>query len=165
MGTANDKKGTEKDTNELDQILGSTHISQIETYYAENADSLREEDHPFSQYMKKLIYEKRLKQRDVFEDADIPVRYGYKLLSEEKRTRQRDVILRLCYAAHFTLEETQRALKMYDMPVLYSKVKRDALLMIAFNERPGGLVWVNDLLESHNMEPLRFSGMADDMEE
>ena len=65
--------------------------------------------------------------------ADIPERYGYKLISEEKRTKQRDIILRLCYAAHFTLEETQKALKMYDMPMLYSKVKRDALLMIVFN--------------------------------
>ncbi len=159
MDTVNNKKNT----NELNKILESTHISQIETYFTENADSLRDEDRPFSQYMRKLIREKGLKQQKVFADADIPERYGYKLISEEKRTKQRDVILRLCYAAHFTLEETQRALKMYDMPVLYSKVKRDALLMIAFNERPGGLVRVNDLLESHHMEILRFSGMSDEM--
>lgn len=161
MDTVNSKKNT----NELDKILESTHVSQIKTYFAENADSLRDEDRPFSQYMRKLIREKGLKQQEVFDAADIPERYGYKLISEEKRTKQRDVILRLCYAAHFTLEETQRALKMYDMPILYSKVKRDALLMIAFNERPGGLMRVNHLLESHHMEILRFSGMPDDQTE
>lgn len=161
MDTGNSKKST----NELDKILEKTHIVQIEEYYTENKDSLRDEDRPFCQYMRKLIREKGIKQQEVFAAADIPERYGYKLISEEKRTKQRDIILRLCYAAHFTLEETQKALKMYDMPMLYSKVKRDALLMIVFNERPGGLVRINDLLESHGMEILRFSGMLDDLTE
>ena len=49
----------------------------------------------------------------VFLKADIPERYGYKLLSGEKHTKQRDVILRICYAAEFTLKETQRALRKY----------------------------------------------------
>ena len=155
----------EKNTNELEKTLGKTHLSDYDSYIENNKDSILSESNSFSTYVKELLADKGLTQQTVFLNADIPERYGYKLLSGEKHTKQRDVILRLCYAAHFTLEETQRALKMYDMPVLYSKVKRDALLMIAFNERPGGLVWVNDLLESHNMEPLRFSGMADDMEE
>ncbi|MBP8720835.1 MAG: hypothetical protein KBH72_09315, partial [Lachnospiraceae bacterium] len=87
--------------------------------------------------------------------------YGYKLLSGEKRTRQRDVILRICYAAKFSLAETQRALKKYEMPELYAKVPRDALLMIAFNERPGSILDVNDLLNQKGLQPLRTSGVQD----
>ena len=97
----------------------------------------------------------------MFLRADIPERYGYKLLSGEKRTRQRDVILRICYAAKFSLAETQRALKIYEMPELYAKVPRDALLMIAFNERPGSILDVNDLLNQKGLQPLRTSGVQD----
>ena len=92
--------------------------------------------------------------------AEIPERYGYKLLSGEKRTRQRDVILRICYAAEFSLKETQRALKKYRLPELYAKVPRDALLMIAFNEGLG-ILEVNDLLKENKMDPLRTSGIQD----
>ena len=100
-------------------------------------------------------------QQRVFLMADIPERYGYKLLSGEKRTRQRDVILRICYAGELTLEETQRALRKYEMPELYAKIPRDALLMILFQDRPGSILDVNTLLKNKGMEPLRTSGLQD----
>ena len=93
--------------------------------------------------------------------ADIPERYGYKLLSGEKHTKQRDVILRICYAAEFTLEETQRALRKYEMPELYAKIPRDAFLMIVFNERPGSILDVNEVLRANGLEPLRSSGIQE----
>lgn len=102
--------------------------------------------------------EKEITQHLVFMRADIPERYGYKLLSGERRTKQRDVILRICYSAEFTLPETQRALKKYGMSELYAKIPRDALIMIAFNERPGDIEMVNEVLIKNNMEPLRASG-------
>ena len=100
-------------------------------------------------------------QQMVFLKADIPERYGYKLLSGEKHTRQRDVILRICYAAEMTLEETQRALQKYGMPQLYAKIPRDALLIIIFNERPGGIIEVNELLSEKGMDMLRTSGVQE----
>lgn len=151
----------EKDTLELDSVLGCTHLSDIRDYLKENADSILTNDRPFANYMKTIIRKNNLKQQDVFLWADIPERYGYKLLSEEKKTRQRDVILRLCYAAEFTLEETQRALRIYEMPQLYSKIPRDAVLMICFNERPGSVIEVNSILKQHQMEPLRTSGIQE----
>ena len=102
-----------------------------------------------------------IRQQRVFLDGDIPERYGYKLLSGEKRTRQRDVILRICYATGLTLEETQRALKKYGMPELYAKVKRDAMLMIIFNEHPGSVYDVNSILEKNGMEPLKKTGLQE----
>ena len=105
-----------KTTEELEKVLGNTHISETSKYLEENAGDLLKSDRPFADYMKKLIKEKNLFQQDIFLKADIPDRYGYKLLSEEKHTKQRDVILRLCYAAELTLDETQKALKIYGMP-------------------------------------------------
>ena len=148
----------EKSTSELEQILGSTHPKDFETYCASNKDSVTDDENAFIEYFKSLFKEKGITQQTVFLKADIPERYGYKLLSGEKHTRQRDVILRICYAAGFTLKETQRALKKYGMPELYAKVPRDALLMIAFNDRPGSILEVNELLQKNGLPPLRTSG-------
>lgn len=151
----------EKNTFELDQVLGKTHLSEVESYLKEQADYILSGDRPFGTYMKSIIKRNGFKLQEVFLWADITEGYGYKLLSEEKHTKQRDVILRLCYAAEFTLEETQRALRIYEMPQLYSKIPRDVLLMVCFNERPGNVIDVNTFLKKHQMEPLRTSGIQE----
>ena len=152
---------SKKSTKELENALGSTHVSDFEKFYHENKDHMNMDMDSFSVYIKELLREKKLTQQKVFLLADIPERYGYKLLSGEKHTKQRDVILRICYAAECTLEETQKALRKYEMPQLYAKVPRDALLMIIFNERPGSTIDANALLKKNGMEPLRTSGMQE----
>ena len=151
----------QKKTKELVNILGKTHLSDFDKFYKEEKDSMGPEQNAFSEYIKNLLKEKKITQQMVFLKADIPERYGYKLLSGEKRTRQRDIILRICYAAELTLEETQRALRKYEMPQLYVKIPRDAFLMIIFNERPGGIIEVNELLKEKGMEMLRTSGLQE----
>lgn len=152
---------SEKNTDELNNILGKTHPSDFETYCKENRDSMDPDGDAFICYIKNLLLEKHLTQQTVFLRADIPERYGYKLLSGEKHTRQRDVILRICYAAELTLEETQHALEKYRMPNLYAKVPRDAFLMILFRDRPGSILDVNSLLKQHGLDPLRTSGLQE----
>ena len=152
---------SKKSTKELENALGSTHVSDFEKFYHENKDDMNMEMDSFSVYIKDLLKEKGLTQQKVFLLADIPERYGYKLLSGEKHTKQRDVILRICYAAECTLEETQKALRKYEMPQLYAKIPRDALLMIIFNERPGSIIDANTLLKKNGMEPLRTSGVQE----
>ena len=152
---------SEKNTRELENVLGRTHLSQFEGYRKENKDSMSDDRDSSSIYIKNLLCEKGITQQTVFLKADIPERYGYKLLSGEKHTRQRDVILRICYAGELSLEETQRALRKYEMPELYAKIPRDALLMIIFNERPGSIIDVNELLKEKGMDPLRTSGLQD----
>lgn len=148
---------------QTDRGLENTHLSDVQDYLKEHADSIMRSDRPFSKYMRAVIRKKGLKQRDVFLWADIPERYGYKLVSEEKRTRQRDVILRICYAAEFTLEETQRALRIYEMPQLYEKIPRDVVLMVCFGDRPGSVNDVNAVLKGHGMEELRSSGVQENL--
>ncbi len=151
----------EKDTNELEKVLGKTHLSDYDSYVRKNKDSMLSDSNSFSTYVKEKMAEKGITQQTVFLKADVPERYGYKLLSGEKHTKQRDVILRICYAADFTLQETQRALKKYGMAELYAKDERDALVMIAFNEKPGSIIEVNTMLKEHGLVPLRTSGVQD----
>lgn len=151
----------EKSTKELAEVLGKTHVSDFDNYCSDNKESMNLDSDSFYVYIKDLLAEKNITQQSVFLKADLPERYGYKLLSGEKHTRQRDVILRICYAGELTLAETQRALRKYEMPELYAKIPRDALLMIVFNERPGSIIDVNSLLKDKRMEPLRTSGRQD----
>lgn len=136
-------------------------MGDFDSYCDKNKDSLLNETDDFSAYIKDLLKIKGMSQQTMFLKADIPERYGYKLLSGEKHTRQRDVILRICYAAELTLSETQRALEKYEMPALYAKIPRDAMLMIIFGDRPGSIIDVNELLKSKGIEPLRTSGIQD----
>lgn len=152
---------SEKNTEELSNVLGKTHISDFEKYCKENKESMITEASSFQTYVKNILSEKKITLQRVFLCADIPERYGYKLMTGEKHTKQRDVILRICYAAGLSLEETQRALKKYGMPELYAKIPRDALLMILFNERPGSIIDVNAWLKEKGMEPLRTSGVQE----
>lgn len=151
----------EKETKELEKVLGKTHLSDYDAYVEENRESMLSDSNSFSTYVKELMSQKGISQQTVFLNADVPERYGYKLLSGEKHTKQRDVIIRLCYSAEFTLSEVQRALKKYGMAELYAKDERDALIMIAFNERPGSIIDVNALLKEHGHLPLRTSGVQE----
>lgn len=151
----------EKSTAELKDILGRTHISDAQAFLEENKGCMQQTDKDFSYYMKNLLLTKGKTQQEVFLSADISERYGYKLLSEEKHTKQRDVILRICYASEMSLDETQKALRMYKMPELYAKIPRDALLMICFNERPGTILDVNGYLKKNGMDMLRSSGVQE----
>ena len=146
---------------DLKERLKDVRMKDIHKFYEENASEIKDENRAFADYMRQVIKEKGKSQQDIFLKADIPDRYGYKLLSEEKHTKQRDVILRLCYAAELTLDETQKALKIYGMPELYARVPRDAVLMIIFNNRPGSIIDVNAYLKKNGVDILRSSGVQD----
>ena len=42
-----------------------------------------------------------------------------------------------------------------------AKIPRDALLMLIFMDRPGGIIEVNELLSKNDMEMLRTSGVQE----
>lgn len=74
----------QKNTKELDDILGKTHISDFDKFCVEQKGSMDPEQNAFSEYIKDLLKEKKITQQMVFLKADIPEKYGYKLLSGRK---------------------------------------------------------------------------------
>ena len=151
----------QKTLSQLEERLMKIHPQNIEQYYDENGEELLRDGRGFYRYMNQVLKEKGMQKQEVLLKADIPQRYGYKLLCGEKFTRQRDVILRICYAAGFTPEETQKALLIYGMSPLYVRDKRDALIMACFNKRPGSVIDLNTHLMKNKMAPLRSSGVQD----
>ena len=148
-------------TNKLEEKIIKVHVDTISEFFEENKEEMINDDYAFSEYMRQIFKDKGVHQQDVFLYADIPERYGYKLVAQQKHTRQRDIILRICYSANFTLDETQKALRLYGMPELYVEFPRDALIMVIFKDRPGDIIDVNSLLRKNGMKPLRSSGSID----
>ena len=72
---------SEKNTQELENILGSTHSKNFELFRKIHKESLINEEDAFSTYVKDLIKSRGLTQQNVFLKADIPEQYGYKILS------------------------------------------------------------------------------------
>ena len=146
--------------NKLEDKLFKVNVDTIKEFFRENKDEMINDEYAFASYMRQIFKEKGVSQQEIFLYADIPERYGYKLISQEKHTKQRDIILRICYSAGMTIEETQKALRLYGMPELYVEYPRDALLMVIFKDRPGDIIMVNSILKKNGMEPLRSSGMV-----
>lgn len=148
-----------KPTNELDKLLENIKPEQLDNYYAENKQYMSNSDKAFSFYMKDTIASKgltcgggKMKLRDIYSFAGVSESYGEKILNMEKHTKDRDLILRFCVVARFSVEETNRALKLYGMKPLYAKEKRDACIIVAINNRKYDLIAMDELLKKQGFE-------------
>ncbi len=133
--------------------LAALRPEDLKDFLSRNADDLIRSEHPFTDYMRVKLKEKGILQQDVFLAADLPERYGYKLIAEEKHTTQRDVILRLCLAAQFRLDETQEALILYGMAPLLGRISRDAAFIVAFQNRICDIHDVDAILRENDLPP------------
>lgn len=147
----------EKTTNTLTNILKKTSPDLIGEYVKANAGDVFTQENPFSTYMRECVKGKGLRFQEIFLRADLSEGYGYKLISGEKHTRQRDTILKLCLGAGFSLQETQRALKIYGMSPLYARFPRDAVLISAISSRVYEIPEINSLLARNGQPLLRGS--------
>ena len=147
-------------TEHLTDILKRTDTGALKDIL-KDPKMLGSSDRPFPAFVKQILKQRSIKQQELFLSADIPERYGYKLLSGEKHTRQRDIILRLCFAARMNLEETQKALQLYGLPILYPRFPRDAVLMVAANRGLCDMGEIDNLLIQHGQDPLLPCGRED----
>lgn len=78
--------------------------------------------------------------------AVISKSYGYQILRGE-RIPGRDILLRTAFALRLSLKETQRLLAVGDCGALYPKVRRDAAVIFALNQKMS-LLEAEELLSS-----------------
>ena len=144
----------EKPTNELDKLLNDMQPDQLATYYKDNDQYMADDKKAFYYYMKDVVESKNIYFKDIYSTAGVSESYGSKIITMEKHTKNRDVIIRLCMAGHFLLDEINRTLKLYGMNPLYSKDKRDACLIVAINNRKYDLAEIDDMLRQHGLKKL-----------
>ncbi len=143
-----------KPTDELNEILENTKPEQVGAYFQDNRKFLVENRKSFYTYFTDILAEKRIKLNYVYSFADVSESYGGQIVRMEKHTKNRDLILRLCIAGHLSLDETNRALKLYGMRELYAKDKRDVILIVAINNRIYQLAEIDDLLQENGFAGL-----------
>ena len=145
------------DTEELKDYLMSKKVKDIGKLLVEKGDAVIYDitNKNCSDYMKDLIKQKGFTFRKVISLAGMNESYGRQVLSGKKGISKRDTIIRICIASNFSVVETNRALKLYNMPVLYVKNKRDAVIMIAINEGENYVENVNKLLIKNSLDPLK----------
>lgn len=142
----------QKPTNELNELLENTKISQLDGYIKENRQYLADAEKTFYYYMKEILDQKHIKLKDMYIKASVSESFGGQVLRMEKHTADRDLIIRFCLAGRFNWQETNRALKLYGMSELYAKNPRDACLIVAINNRIFDLDAVNDVLKDKGFE-------------
>ncbi|MBR4759278.1 MAG: hypothetical protein IK078_03920 [Lachnospiraceae bacterium] len=143
-----------KPTDELNAILENTRPGQMDRYLKENRDYLALGEKAFYYHMKDTVEEKNIRLKDIYITAGVKESYGSKILRMERHTKNRDLILRFCIAGHFSLNETNRALKLYKMNELYAKDPRDACIIVAINNRIFDLGTIDDMLEKQKQKKL-----------
>ena len=82
-------------------------------------------------YLAILLEEKNLKQPEVIKQAGLNATYGYEIFTGRKKKPSRDVVVKLALAMHVNLDDANKLLKISDNSELYSKCKRDVILIYA----------------------------------
>lgn len=144
----------EKSTNELEKMLESMKPDELSGFFKENSQALADSKKAFYYYFKDVIEEKNIFLKDVYSFAGVSEKYGEKIIRMEKHTKNRDLIIRMCIAGHFSIEETNRALKLYGMTPLYPRSKRDICLISSINNRIFSIMKIDEILESQGFDKL-----------
>ena len=138
----------------LFEQVQSIRLEDLPVFLREHTEDLLTGPRPFADYMRAEFRDKGVLQQNVFLAADISENYGYKIIAEEKHTVQRDIILRICLAAQFDLNETQKGLILYGMAPLYWLLPRDIVFMAAILHKVYDIHQVNEVLIRCGLVPL-----------
>lgn len=142
----------EKTTAELLEML--QNVANTKRLYQLLEEDYEEKNQKtFVSEINKILDERKIEKCQLIQEAGIQRNYGYQILSG-KRKPGRDKVIAISLALQLNLEETQRMLKIAGEGNLYSKVKRDAIIIFSI-ERNLKVIEANELLFNMEEEPLQ----------
>lgn len=100
----------------------------------------------FTQILREILSNAKMSVPEWISSVNISKSYGYQILRGE-RIPGRDIILRTALALQLPLKETQRLLAIGGCGALYPKVRRDAAVIFALNQKMT-IMETEDLLSS-----------------
>lgn len=140
-------KSTEKLLNRLNRIKNK---SELKNYI--NQSKTNNDKYKLSEYILNIAEFRGYSKSDIIRNADIYRTYGYQILNGHK-TPSRDKLLQICAGNKFTLDETNRALTLGQLGVLYPKDPRDSIIIYVLN-RGLGLINGNIILDEHGFKSI-----------
>ena len=115
-------------TNQVDANFLALLEGDQEKLKAHKKTHDKEFHHDFVAFIDKYISSHGLIREFIISKANL-TNYGYRILNGTKHTKNRNIILRICIAMKMNLEDTQEALKCYDMRLLDKEFYRDKIIM------------------------------------
>lgn len=139
-----------KDTNDLMTKLTAVDTpEQLDSYLEEIRDRYPSD---LKSYFKTILDEKNMSVADMQRKSGIDRTYIYQIMDGRKNPG-RDKIIAMSVACRMTLPECQRALEIAKEGILYSKNKRDSVIIYAINNRKN-IMELNGLLEEYKLPVL-----------
>lgn len=119
----------------MSEVLTEEFLNKI--CNAESIDEVfQEEDfvsRSLSDYLQMLLDEKGLKRSQVVNEAQLNSTFGYQIFTGS-RSCSRDKLLRIAFAMGLSVRETDRALQAAGHNALYSKNRRDAIIIFCLDK-------------------------------
>lgn len=131
----------------LKQLNNANNLNE---YFKQNQEYFL--DNTISEYLYNVFAAKCLVKSRVFRKAEIDEIYGYQIFSGKKNP-SRNTLIAICIGARFTLNEIQSALKIAGYATLYSKSKRDSIIIFGINNSKD-VCEINEMLFEQNEDTL-----------
>lgn len=138
----------EKNTDTLQQELMSTN--NLDRFLTENDASFR--DVPLQEAIQRIFDEKGMSKAQLAKQSGISEVYLHQLFSG-RRFPSRSRLLCLCFGLGATVDEAQSLLQQARHTPLYSRDRRDAIIIFALSHHMT-LFEVNDKLFTENLDTL-----------
>lgn len=138
----------EKNTDTLQQELMSTN--NLDRFLTENDASFR--DVPLQEAIQRIFDEKGMSKAQLAKQSGISEVYLHQLFSG-RRFPSRSRLLCLCFGLGATVDEAQSLLQQARHAPLYSRDRRDAIIVFALSHHMT-LFEVNDKLFTENLDTL-----------
>ena len=137
-------------TQDLLSMLKNTDIhSYIKKIDGKYSKTLQE-------YFNGIIGERGLIGADVIRESTLEPNYAYQIFNGQKKKPSKERIIALCVGMKLNLEETQRALEIANAGILYSKSRRDSIIIYAIAQQ-FNIMSINKLLTDNGEAELDIS--------
>ena len=120
-------KTTEELTNEL------ISLNKLDDYINRNKENFLEIS--LSDYLKNMIKEKCLDEKQIRKNSGIDNTYVYEIFNGKKKNVARDKLILISLAMQLDLKETQRLLKLGGKNELYSRNGRDSIIIFSICQK------------------------------
>lgn len=135
-----------KNTDEL--LAEIKQSTEIKNFLADNNEDIK--NLTLSEYINILIEKKQVPKNQVITKAELNYTYGYQIINGTRKPTK-DKLLQLCFGLNATVEEANRLLLIANAGGLYSKNRRDCIIIFALNKGLS-VVETNNLLYELNEE-------------
>ena len=115
-----------------DQLMSEIKKStEIKNFLTENNEDIK--NYTLSEYINILIEKKQVSKGEVIKRAEINYTYGYQIINGTRKPTK-DKLLQICFGLGATVEEANRILLIANAGGLYSKNRRDCIIIFALDK-------------------------------